>query len=187
MTDSTPPIDVGDVIARAAELKQKSEDQLTPEQLREVAADLGIEARFVDDAVKDLDRRHRANAALAARKKARTKKLIAAFVAVDIGVVVVLALAVSSAKSEWQHVEGARAAVASSLVRQQETEKLFGARKGEREADAELAGAGNRTAIAKKRYDEAAVVWNGRGVFTGIGAGLAGLDDAPLSTDRATW
>lgn len=176
MTESTTP-DVGSVIARAAELKQQSEDTLTPQQLRDVAAELGIEPGFVDDAVKDLKRRQEANKQALAERKARNKKLIGAFIAFDIAIVVVLALSVQTARAEYSNVSAAQAAVTTSLQRQTETQRLFGGRTGEREADAELAGALNRVAIAKQRYDAAATSWNAHGPFTGIGADLAGLPE----------
>lgn len=186
MSEHTAP-DVGAVIARAAELKQQSEDTLTPQQLRDVAAELGIEPRFVDDAVKDLARRQAARQRLAVQNKARTKRLIGAFVAFDIALVVVLALSAQAAKSAWAEVAATQAALSSSLQRQQETQQLFGARQGERDADAELAGANNRVAIAKQRHDAAAAGWNAKNVFVSVGATLAGLPDrAELSNGPPT-
>jgi len=182
------PFDVGSVIARAAELKQVSDDAVTPELLRKVAAELGIEPQFVDAAVADLEqRRTTQEAARVARRKLRMR-VAAAFGTVVALLLATSAAAYSSATSAWAELERHRSGVAQAMARQHEVTALYGSRAGEPDADAELTGALNRVHIAQRRYDDAASLWNGRGGFGALGAGLTGLPrSVALSAERTTW
>jgi len=186
MTNST---EVGAIIARAAELKQASEDQLTPEQVREVAAELGIEGAFVDAAVNDLRRRqeqkHKDDEARLVAAKARRKKMLTGVVVFDLVLVAVGGVAYGAANDAVATLSAAEATVNGAVVRQKETEALFLAKKGEREADAELAGAQNRIAIAKKAYDAAAVAYNARSPLARLGGSLSAAPSARRSRRSA--
>lgn len=152
--------DVKQFIEKASSIAHRSADALGADDMKRIGTDLGFSDAVVAAALQALERdraRSTADAERAAALKKRNLKLVAAFVAFD---VVALGGGLyghgASLKSE---AEVHRAAIVSALDRQREVEKRFST--GTREGDAEIAGALNRVTVARKRYDEAAVAYNG--------------------------
>lgn len=194
-TQTIDPEDVDDLIGLAAEMRERDRDRLTVDELREVAEEVGIEARYLDQALAALTSRRREEAALqaarAARGAARRRRLglvalgvLGALAVVGVGLggllwsrhgdLVPLDAEVRRARAQWRNVVERQAAV---------EERLRDVPPG-RERQAELAGAENRVRIERRRYDETAAAYNAEAgsVLGAWAASLGGLPtEAPLS------
>jgi hypothetical protein len=159
--------DVDEIIGLAAKHTHLDPEKLTITELVEIGAELGIKKEAVERAAAELETRRAAERAEAERTRvARAKR--ARVVGVASAVVVVVMVIASwighaSLTSALGDVDRARSQVANVIARREDVEKrVAGAAIDPRDKDAELAGAENRVAIEKRRYDEAAERYNAR-------------------------
>ncbi|GAB4568484.1 MAG: hypothetical protein Tsb0020_21990 [Haliangiales bacterium] len=160
--------DIDDIIGLAARMRQEDIERLTVEELEEVGQELGIEARYVAQAVETLrSRRAAAEAEARAAARRRRRLLLSAGLALAgvVALVVVTALVGrSSLHSRLAQVEQQRAQVMSVRDRQRHiAETLTGAAQSS-EREAELIGSENRVRVETKRYDGAAAEYNRQAV-----------------------
>lgn len=182
--------DVDDIIGIASEMQNLDADRLSVEDLREVAADLEVPEQYLGPAITELRRRR--EAALAAEAEKRKRRRI---IGVVIGAVVVLIVvwALGSQRglaSDLADVQAARAQVENVVSLRQRKIAEWGAKADSPERSAELAGADNRVAIERRKYDEAARRYNARaaGFPTSLWAAVFGMPSAvPLSNEVLAW
>lgn len=191
--------DVDDIIGLAAELRQRDEGRLDLSDLREVAEEVGIEARYVEPAL-DALRARRAAEARAAEERGERRRRVARGAGIALGVLAALAMALivrvaaqaGTLEDAFTVVERTRAQWTNVVERQAAVRRRFvdvpadADRQAER--DAALAGAENRVRIERRRYDEAAAAYNGeaRGRIGGWAAGWAGLPGAVPTSDAVS-
>ena len=196
MTDEKqiPREQLDDIIGEAARQKQKAEDSLTVDEIKEVAAELDIDDEFVDAAVNEL--KHRQERAEKRRKQAeaRRKSMLkiggatTATIAVIFGIM--FAISYGRLNSRLAAVEQKRAQVQNVVERQDKTEDMYEGQPSSIERNAALEGAENRVRIEIKRYDEVAATYNSsaRGFPGNLVVALAGMpDEVPLSDDIGDW
>jgi hypothetical protein len=177
-----------DVIGIAAELSDPGEEQVPLAEVQRVGAELGLAPEKVEEAVAELERRERQAAAEArAREATVAARRRVLWIAAGVGLAAALSAlgilgltALSGQASLRAALEDARrqeAQVQAILARQAEVEALFAGRDPSVRADDELTGSINRVAVERKRYDEAAAVYNAEaGAFPGsLWARLFGL------------
>ncbi|MEM1414482.1 MAG: hypothetical protein AAGH15_06265 [Myxococcota bacterium] len=187
--------DVDDIIGLAAELREREAVRLDLADLREVAEEVGIEARYVEPALEALRDRRAAEAAANQEEAARRRRLgrglgVALGVAAALALLMVGRVASHAGTLEEAHVpvERSRAQLVNVRERQQAVEARLHAATPDperaAERDAERAGAENRVRIERRRYDEAAATYNGeaRGLVGEWAAAWAGLPrEVPMS------
>jgi uncharacterized protein HemX len=185
--------DVDDIVEIASELQQQeSEDaaRLDRDDMIQIGTELGLDEEHVDEAIEVHQDREEA-----AEEKARTHAKIAIVAGVAVAFLAILVLILAfvgrgSVKEERSKVNKAKAQVRNVLDRQANVEKRFEGAELNSDREAELAGAENRVAIEKRRYDEAATEYNDvAGSFPGSwGATVFGLPKSvPLSNKVDEW
>ena len=185
--------DVDDVIGIASEIADKKNKQAV--ELRraggvEIDAQLGLEAGHVEEAIDVLHDREEA-----AEQRSRTRAKIAVIAGASVAAIAMLALILafvgrSSVRSARAEVARARAQGRNEMDRQANVEKRLAGAELDSDREAELAGAENRVANEKRRYDDAATRYNREaGSFPGSwGATMFGLPKrVPLSNEMGTW
>ncbi|RVU48564.1 hypothetical protein EA187_03800 [Lujinxingia sediminis] len=156
--------DVDDIIATAERLREKARNELTLDEMREVGAEVGIPAEYIDRAHQKLQEVRRAETIAAIRQKNRRRRLLS--IAGGILLVIVVAGAVSyrtttSRLSElYAEVERHQAEVANVKARQQAVEAHYRDLPDSIDKQAELIGAENRVHVATQRFHEAAARYN---------------------------
>jgi LemA protein len=187
--------DVDEVIELAAKAASASADKLSVKELVEVGGELGIPAAAVERAVTELEARRRAEteAKEAARAKAQ-KRTRATLLGGGAALALVTLLGLvgqHSLRTDLAEVEQKRAQVRNVLDRQAHVEeRLRTSAAPTSEQEAERAGAENRVAIERRRYDEAAAAYNASaaGLPGSLWASLFGLPKrAPLSNELTSW
>ena len=186
--------DVDDIIGIAAEMKEADTDQLTVEELEEVASELEIPTQYVKRAIETLKARREADleAEVQATQRRRQVRLYT-LVSVSILMVVLFALAMigqAGLRSALSEVEQRQAQVRNVMERQEAVESRYQNLPANPSRDAELAGAENRIRIERRRYDEVAAEYNAAaGGFPGkIWSILFGLPDrVPMSNEVDQW
>lgn len=185
--------DVDDIVEIATELQAKeSEDatRLDRDDMVQIGTELGLDAEHVDEAIEvHQDREEQAEEL--SRKRAK----IAIIAGVAVAAVALIALILAfvgrgNVKAERSKVNKAHAQVRNVLDRQAHVEERFEGAELNADREAELAGAENRVAIEKRRYDQAATEYNDvAGSFPGSwGATVFGLPESmPLSHEIDEW
>jgi hypothetical protein len=188
--------DVDEIIGIAAKHANATADKLTISELVDIGAELGLDRDAVERATKELEERRRAERA-AAEKRHRLERKAA--VAAGIGVVGLLLVFFvsslagrSSLSSHLTEVEEARSQVDNVVRRRAEVDARLAHATDMNPDDrnAELAGAENRVAVEKRRYDEAATRYNAAAIsFPGsLSAKLFALPiRVPLSRESSSW
>lgn len=185
--------DVDDVIEIAtdiAEREQKEKARMTVDDVVDIGEQLGIEKDDVEEAVDEL----RLREAREAQRKMRRRK----YLTYASGVAAALALSLifmgligrSKLHSVRAEVDQQRAQVRLVIDRQANVVARLADQPASRDKDAELAGAENRVAIEKRRYDQAAARYNNaaRSITGAWGARFFGLDKkVPLSPEVTEW
>lgn len=158
--------DVDDVVGVAAALEQADQQRVGVGEMKEIAAELRIDPRYVEPAIDSLERGRRM--AREARERARKRRIALAIRgAIGLGGIAA-ALALGAAWTRgvlapaWSDVERARAQVETVRERRERVEEIWRDRPASLDRDAELAGAENRVGIERRRYDEAAAAYNAR-------------------------
>ena len=181
--------DVDDVIAIAERMRADEANRLTPEELAEIGAELGIPAEYVDRARQKL-RERRAHQEREAKQAARLRTKIAVIAGALIlcaGAIFGLwsSFAVSSLRDAFAEVERTRAQVDNIRARKTAIEQQFEGRGPSLEKDAQLVGAQNRLRVELKRFNEAAAQYNRRA--SSFPASLwTGGPNLPVRVDMAT-
>lgn len=181
--------DLSPLIEIATHEKARADDRLTAKEVDEIAAELGIEPEYIDDAQVILEQRRQQDEANEKARSERRMKLlwvgIAMAALLGLGATIsfnglsTAAAVVERQKAQWDNV----------LERQRAVQMRVAAQPESRDKAAELAGSENRVRIERKRYDEAATAYNRRasGFPTGIWRNLFGFPDAyPLSNALST-
>ena len=185
--------DVDDVIGIASEIAEAQNEQavgLRRSDVVEIGAELGLEAGHVEQAIDVLQEREEA-----AEQRSRVRAKIAIIAGASVAAIAMIALILafvgrSGVRSARADVDKARAQVRNVMDRQANVEQRLTGAELDSERDAELAGAENRVAIEKRRYDDAATRYNEKaGSFPGSwGATMFGLPKrAPLSNEMESW
>lgn len=182
--------DVDDIIDVAARAMDESREYLSIEELQSVAADLDISAEYVEPAIAEVRRRRQTMLAAerAAHKRRRTIVIVVASI---IGVFALWVFIVAqglASKHAW--VLKQRSQVTNVLERQVATENRWRGKPDSADRIAELSGSENRVRVERKRYDDAAAVYNASaGGFPGsLAASLTGRPEAvPMSAEILQW
>ena len=181
--------DVDDIIGIATEIAEqdrKKQVQLDVGDVVEIGEELGLEGKHVEQAVETFREREQRDVEASARRK---KHLLIAGAVLGGIFAILLMLGVSgrsTLRSLKADVDRHRAQVVNVLDRQKRVEARYQGAAATPERDAELAGATNRVAIERRRYDDVASAYNeAAGSLTGSLAvmffGQAG--SVPLSTE----
>ncbi|MFP4596688.1 MAG: hypothetical protein ACLFVJ_00465 [Persicimonas sp.] len=163
--------DVDDVIALAERLRADDQEMLSDEELEEVGADVGIPARYIEQAKRDLaeqraqEQRQAKQAEREAARAAKTRRKLAIGAAAAIALLgSILAIWSMSATSELRglhaEVESHRAEVDNVRARKVAIERQFADRPDSLEKDAQIVGSQNRLRVAIRRYNEAVARYN---------------------------
>lgn len=178
--------DVGDVIAIASEMQNLDVEQLSVEDLRQIAIELDIPDRHVIPAIEEL-RRRRAEK-LAADNEQKTRRVLALRIGAGVvGLFVFwVVLGQASIGADLAEIARYRAQVVNVTERQAATGRQWESLPHSEQKAAELSGAENRVRIERKRYDDAAAAYNARlaSITTRFRAGLFGQPTSvPLSNE----
>jgi hypothetical protein len=185
--------DVDDVIEIASEIAErenKEKARMSVDDVVDIGEQLGLEADDVEEAVGTLRDREARDAARAARRKKWIRYAGGAAAALAVSLMFMGLIGRGRLNSARDDVDKARAQVRNVIERQANVEARLADQPASRDKDAELAGAENRIAIEKRRYDEAASKYNGTArSFTGAwGARFFAIDKrVPLSNEVETW
>ena len=186
--------DIEDVIAAAARAKREAEDQVSVEELQEIAGELDIPAHLVAPAVEEVRRRREAAlaaeraAAARARKRARVLQIGGAIVAV-----VLVAWGWSSyaaLRDAKLAVERQRSQVVNVVERHRATRAQWDGAADSSDKHAELSGAENRVRVERARYDELVIAYRREagGLGGRVVAAIAGYPSTlPLSSELGDW
>ena len=181
--------DVDDIIGIATEIAEedrKKVARLDVGDVVQIGEELGLEGKHVEQAVGEFRQREQRDIEAKARRK---KRLIIAGAAVGAVFVLLLLLGLSgrsTLRSLKADVDERKAQVLNVMERRQEVQVRYQGAPATPERDAELAGATNRVAIERRRYDKAATAYNdAAGSLTGsLGRMFFGLPaSVPLSTE----
>ncbi|MGE6758180.1 LemA family protein [Corallococcus interemptor] len=188
--------DVNELIATATRLMQKdaAPDTLTPEDLRRIGEELDIPARYVDQALEALARRREDEARARERRsllrRARLRQGALAGV-VLVGVLAVPGLIVRNGlTTQLAEVARKRAQVRNVVERREALHARLDQLTPGLNRDAEVAGADNRVAVERRRYDERAAEYNASAASfpTSWVVRLSGLPPVlPLSPEVSSW
>jgi hypothetical protein len=182
--------DVDDIIGIASEMQNLDADRLSVEDLREVASDLEVPEQYLGPAIVELKRRREALLAAEAEKRKR-RKIIGFTLGGVVVLVVIWALGSQrSLASELADVQAARAQVENVVTLRKRKIAEWGPKADSPERAAELAGADNRVAIERRKYDEAARRYNAKagGFPTGLWAAVFGMpSQVPTSDAMNGW
>ncbi|RKH47373.1 hypothetical protein D7Y23_22065 [Corallococcus sp. AB050B] len=188
--------DVNELIATATRLMQKdaAPDTLTPEDLRRIGEELDIPARYVDQALEALARRREDEAKARERRslllRARLRRGALAGV-VLVGVLAVPGLIVRNGlTTRLAEVAQKRAQVRNVVERREALHARLEQLTPGLNRDAEVAGADNRVAVERRRYDERAAEYNASAASfpTSWVVRLSGLPPVlPLSPEVSSW
>ncbi|RKH60232.1 hypothetical protein D7X55_36515 [Corallococcus sp. AB049A] len=188
--------DVNELIATATRLMQKdaAPDTLTPEDLRRIGEELDIPARYVDQALEALARRREDEARARERRslllRARLRRGALAGV-VLVGVLAVPGLIVRNGlTTRLAEVAQKRAQVRNVVERREALHARLEQLTPGLNRDAEVAGADNRVAVERRRYDERAAEYNASAASfpTSWVVRLSGLPPVlPLSPEVSSW
>lgn len=166
--------DVDDVIGLAAEMKNADEGQLSVEDVKSVAAEVGVPAPYVERALTELERRKAQRAAEGAKHKRRAMIAAAALAVLGLGFAAAavtganaLRASLATAEQKRSQVENVTRRLASVVEERRRLEARRHANAdAQTEADtrieAEYLGAMNRVSIETRRYDVAASEYNAR-------------------------
>ena len=162
--------DVDDVVGVAQELESAAttaaDRKLAVDDVKDIAGQLRIDPRYVEPAIDELARRREDEARQRAAKRASRLAAIKAAMAA-----VLAALVIAGSGALWTRsalgpplaeVERHRAQVENVVDRRERIEAIWRDQPAGLDRDAELAGAENRVATERRRYDEAATDYNAR-------------------------
>lgn len=156
--------DVDDIIATAERLREKARNELTLEEMREVGAEVGIPADFIDRAHQKLQEERRAETIAAIRQKNRRQRMLTIIGGILVLILVAGAVSYSSTTSRlndlYAEVEQHQAEVANQKARQGSVEAHYRDLPDSLDKQAELIGAENRVRVATQRFNEAAARYN---------------------------
>jgi hypothetical protein len=182
--------DVDQVIGLAAEMAHADEGRLSVSDLEDIARQLDIPDRYVRPAVRALEKRRKARAALE-RRRDRRRRVAGAVLGASLVVLgVLMMLAHQDFVGRLADVERQKAQVRSVLDRREEVHERYYGKELDPSREAELAGADNRVRIEMRRYDEAASAYNARvgsfpGSFWSVFLDVPGR--LPLSSEVGRW
>jgi cell division protein FtsB len=164
VTDKIDYEDVDDIIAAAERLRADAEDDLTPQELADIGAELGIPAEYVEQARQKLEARRAKHERDAKRREKRRAKIALVAGAVILSAGAIFGLwsysSLSGLRDAYALVEQQRAQVDNVRDRKAAIERQFEGREPSLEKDAELIGAQNRLRVEIKRLNEAAAHYN---------------------------
>lgn len=192
--DSIDDQELHEIIGEASRRKQVAEDELSVDEVKEVADELDIQPEFVDKAINELERRREASKKARELAQAKRQKLLRVG-GIAGGVMVVIALSFvgitySSLQSTLSAAEQKRAQVENVAERQVKTEQMYAGQADSMEKNAALEGAENRVRIEIRRYDEIAADYNSSaaGITGSLVVSATGLPaELPLSDDIEQW
>ncbi len=182
--------DVEDVIAAAARANDERQDQVSVEELQEMAAELDIPADLVGPAIETVRKRREIQLASerdrAARNKRRWRGAAIAAGVTTVILIVWLATSRGALLDAKLAVDLQRAQVINVLERQRATVKQWATAPDSPDKQAELSGAENRVRIERARYDQ--LVTSYRQEAGGLASWLFGYPDSlPLSSELGQW
>lgn len=169
--DAIATEDVDDVIGIALENQQEDASRIAVDDVEDIAQQLDIPGQYVREAVDELADRKEAErreqeAARNKRQRAIARLRKAALLLV-LGVAAVAMLGAvattqtqSSLAPKWAEVQRRRSQVTSVLERQRNVQARVANRPDDIQRQDALAGAENRVAIERRRYDQAAATYN---------------------------
>ena len=185
-----PKEDLDDIIGEAARRKDMAEEALTVKEIEDVASELDIGPEYVEQAMKELERRRKAKAR-EAKEGERTKKVVVGALAGALALFFVVTLVgKSSLSSKLERTKQARAQMVNVMDRKKDTLKTYGKAADSPDKLAALEGADNRIRVERRRYDEAATAYNTAvSSFPGsMWAGIFGMPDhVALSSEISAW
>lgn len=182
--------DVEEVIAAAARANEERLEQVSVEEVQDIAAQLDIPADLVAPAIEEVRRRRETQLAQERAREARTKRLRLG-AAIGGGVLaVIIAVWLLTARAALEDaklaVDRQRAQVINVTERQRATVRQWATAPDSPDKQAELSGAENRVRIERARYDELVTSYRRRA--GGLAGSLFGYPSSlPLSTEIEQW
>lgn len=182
--------DVEEVIAAAAKANDERQDQVSVEELQEMAAQLDIPAELIEPAIVEVRRRREAQLATERERAIRRKRLgLGAVIAGGVLAVIVLVWLVtthSALQDSKLAVDRQHAQVVNVMERQRATTQQWSSAPDSPDKQAELTGAESRVRIERARYDELVTTY--RKDAGGLGSWLLGYPSTlPLSSELGQW
>ena len=181
--------EVDDIIGIASEIAEEDrarDAQLDVDDVVRIGEELGLDDHHVERAVDELRERQQQDAEASARRKKHVL-IGAGVVAAFLALLFILGLSGRSSLRDLQSdVNEKRAQLQNVMDRQREVNARYAGQAATPERDAELAGATNRVAIERRRYDQAVNRYNTEaGSLTGsLGVTFFGMpENLPLSTE----
>lgn len=182
--------DVEEVIAAAARANEERLEQVSVEEVQDIAAQLDIPTDLVAPAIEEVRRRRETQLAEERAREARTKRLRLGAAVGGSLLVVVIAIWLLTARAALEDaklaVDRQKAQVINVVERQRATVHQWAGAADSPDKQAELSGAENRVRIERARYDELVTVYRGHA------GGLAGTiwgypSSLPLSSEIEQW
>lgn len=182
--------DVEEVIAAAARANEERLEQVSVEEVQDIAAQLDIPTDLVAPAIEEVRRRRETQLAQERAREARKKRLRLG-AAVGGGVLaVIFAVWLLTARAALEDaklaVDRQRAQVVNVTERQRATVLQWSTAPDSPDKQAELSGAENRVRIERARYDELVTTY--RRHAGGLAGSIFGYPSSlPLSTEIGQW
>ena len=163
--------DVDDVIAIAAERSEAEREKLSVEEVQQIAEQVSVPAALVGPAIDELDLRRAEGRRAETDRRMRRHRWFARFrnVALLLAAVGIVSSSLgailregilSDLRQAWTPVEQQASQVENVIDRRDRVRVQWVPAPDGVDRDAELAGADNRVALERQRYDEAAAAYN---------------------------
>jgi len=199
--DAISAEDIDDIIGIAQENKDEDDSRIDVDDVEDIAEELDIPAEYIRPAVDELAERRlveqREQEIIQQRRQiqvARLRKSAIAIVVLLGSFALIGAAAVTHTQSSlagpWAEVEQRRSRVESVMERQQHVQARVVNQPDDMQRQDALAGAENRVAIERRRYDQAASAYNAAvaGFPERALCGLAGVPcHAALADEVTEW